>query len=279
MAITSFIPKLWAARLLQAYERNLVFGRLVNRNYEGTIKQMGDTVHINSMDDITVKPYTRNEEIDDPDQLNTEAQTLVIDHGTYYNFYVDDVDKVQAAGDLMDTAMSNAAARLAEDAEDYIITKVLADGAITQNGTVTGENIWQTIVAIKTAMDEANVPQANRNLVVPPSVEGLLLLDNRFVTGSKGENRLEDGAVARAAGFTIHVSNAPALKNSMVAFNRDSMTFANQLTRTEAYRPEKRFADAVKGLSLCGAKVTRPDAVVVYTIASDDAGGGDESET
>lgn len=266
MAITSFIPKLWAARLLQAYERNLVFGRLVNRNYEGQIKQMGDTVHINSMDDITVKTYTPNSEIEDPEQLNTEDQTLVIDHGTYYNFYVDDVDKVQAAGDLMDTAMSNAAARLAEDAEDYIISKVLAGGGIKQSGALTGANIWEKIVAMKTAMDEANVPQANRNLVVPPSVEGYLLLDDRFVKGTKGENRLEDGAVARAAGFTIHVSNAPALKNSMVAFNRDSMTFANQLTRTEAYRPEKRFADAVKGLSLCGAKVTRPDAVVVYTI-------------
>ena len=117
-------------------------------------------------------------------------------------------------------------------------------------------------------MDKKNVPLANRNLVVPPAVEGVLLLDDRFVKGTKGEDRLENGAVARAAGFSIHVSNAPAMENSMVAFNRDSITFANQLTETEAYRPEKRFADAVKGLSLCGAKVTRPDAVVVYTITA-----------
>lgn len=268
MAITSFIPKLWAARLLQAYERKLVFGRLVNRNYEGEIRKQGDTVHINTLSDITVKTYTPNTEIEDPEQLSTEDQTLVIDHGTYYNFYVDDVDKVQAAGDLMSTAMTNAANRLAEDAENYIITKVLAEGNIKKSGAVTKDNIWETIVAIKTAMDEANVPLSDRNLVVPPSVEGLLLLDNRFVQGSKGENRLEDGAVARAAGFTIHVSNAPGMASKIVAFNRDSMTFANQLTETIAYKPEKRFADAVKGLSLCGAKVTRPDAVVVYTITA-----------
>lgn len=267
MAITTFIPKLWAARLLQAYERKLVFGALVNRNYEGEIKQMGDTVHINSLNDITVKDYTPNTEIEAPEQLDTEDQTLVIDHGKYYNFYVDDVDKVQAAGELMNTAMTNAANRLAEDAENYIITKVLSEAGVKKSGAVTAENIWSTIVGIKTSMDEANVPQSDRNLVVPPSVEGILLLDDRFVKGNNGETRLENGAVARAAGFSIHVSNAPALKNSMVAFNRDSMTFANQLTKTEAYRPEARFADAVKGLSLCGAKVTRPDAVVVYTIS------------
>lgn len=268
MAITTFIPKLWAARLLQAYNRKLVFGALVNRNYEGEIRKHGDTVHINSLSDIAVKEYTPNTEIDAPEQLNTEDQTLTIDHGTYYNFYVDDVDKVQAAGDLMTTAMTNAADRLAEDAEDYIIGKVLAEGGIKLSGKLTGENVWAEIVKIKTAMDKANVPLANRNLVVPPAVEGVLLLDDRFVKGTKGEDRLENGAVARAAGFSIHVSNAPAMENSMVAFNRDSMTFANQLTETEAYRPEKRFADAVKGLSLCGAKVTRPDAVVVYSITA-----------
>ena len=134
MAITKFIPKLWAARLLQAYNRKLVFGALVNRNYEGEIRKHGDTVHINSLSDIAVKEYTPNTEIDGPEQLNTEDQTLVIDHGTYYNFYVDDVDKVQAAGDLMTTAMTNAADRLAEDAENYIIGKVLAEGGIKLSG-------------------------------------------------------------------------------------------------------------------------------------------------
>ena len=54
----------------------------------------------------------------------------------------------------------------------------------------------------------------------------------------------------------------------MVAFNRDSMTFANQLTETEAYRPEKGFSDAVKGLSVCGAKVTRPEAICVVTLTA-----------
>ena len=268
MAITSFIPQIWAARLQQAYERQLVFGALVNRNYEGEIRQMGATVHINTLSDIDVKEYTKNEEIEAPDELNTTDQSLVIDHGAYFNFYVDDVDKVQARADLMDTAMGNAAARLAENTENYLIGKIV-EGGTAKSGAVTADNIWSTIVTSKPALDEANVPQTGRALVGPPSGEGILLLDDRFVKvgSAASEGRLVNGHVARAAGFDIHVSNAPAVAKKIIAFNRDAATFANQLTKTEAYRPESRFADAVKGLSVCGAKVTRPEAVIVYSIA------------
>ena len=117
-------------------------------------------------------------------------------------------------------------------------------------------------------MDQHNVPRAGRHLVVPPSVEGYLLLDNRFVgTGAAtSENRLANGAVARAAGFDIYVSNATTDK--MLAFVSDAVTFATQIDKIEAYRREKGFDDGVKGLSLCGAKVVLPNAVLVHTITA-----------
>lgn len=267
MAVTSFIPEVWAARLLANYNRELTIAALANRNYEGEIRQYGDTVHINSLNDLTVKDYTPNVEIDPPEQLTTVDQTLVIDHGKYYNFYVDDVDKVQARGDLMDSAMSDAARRIAEDTEDYIFDKLVQGGTIKLSGTLSKDTVYQAVVNMKVAMDEKNVPRSGRHLIVPPAVEGLMLQDTRFINGNgaPSEDRLVNGYVARAAGFTIYSSNAAS--DEMVAFNTESITFANQLTETEAYRPEARFADAVKGLSLCGAKVTRPDAVAVYSIS------------
>jgi hypothetical protein len=266
MAITTFIPKLWAARLHQAYEADLVFGKLLNRNYEGEIKQKGDTVHINTLNDVTIKEYESNTEIAAPEQLTTVEQLLTIDHAAYYNFYIDDVDKVQASGDLMNTAMTNAAHRLAEDAEEYIIGKVL-EGAAT---TVTKQDdLYATIVAMKTALDKKKVPQAGRYLVVSPTAEGALLLDDRFVKSGveAGETRLQNGRVARAAGFDIYVSLSAQMENKLVAGVTDAATFANQLAETVAYRPEKGFSDAVKGLSVCGAKVTRPDAICVCNMA------------
>lgn len=268
MAITSFIPEIWAARLLEAYNRNLVFAALANRNWEGEITQYGDTVHINSLNDITVKAYTPNVDIDDPEQLTTVDQVLTIDHGTYYNFYVNDVDAVQARGDLMDAAMRNAAIRMAEDTEDYIVSKIVEGANTTTEGALNAENIYEEIVKLMVAMDEKNIPRAGRHLVVPPSVEGMLLLDNRFITTGlqSSENRLTEGHVAKAAGFNIYVSNAT--DNKMIAFNSDAVTFANQITKTEAYRREKGFDDGVKGLNMCGAKVVMPDSVFVHTITA-----------
>lgn len=268
MAITTFIPEVWEARLIENFRRNTVFASLANRNWEGEIAQYGDTVHLNSLADITVKPYTPNVDIADPEQLTTTDQVLEINHGTYYNFYVNDVDAVQARGDLMDAAMRNAAARLAEDVEDYIVSVVTDGAGVKLSGALTADNVYAELIKIKTGMDEKNVPRSGRHLVVPPSVEGLLLQDSRFIsTGLQAsENRLIDGEIAKAAGFTIYVSNA--LDDAMVAFTSDALTFANQITKTEAYRREKGFDDGVKGLSLCGAKVVMPDAVAVYTISA-----------
>ena len=76
MAITSFIPKVWSARLTENLHKALVFGSLCNRNWEGDIAQFGDTVHINNLADITVKPYTPNTDIDDPEQLDGAGKVL-----------------------------------------------------------------------------------------------------------------------------------------------------------------------------------------------------------
>ena len=57
------------------------------------------------------------------------------------------------------------------------------------------------------------------------------------------------------------------LSNEIITMTPDAVTFANQVTKVEAYRPEKGFRDGVKGLCLCGAKVIQPKAVCVCTIA------------
>lgn len=268
MAISTFIPKVWSARLCDSLNKALVFGALCNRNWEGDIAQWGDTVHISNLADITVKAYTPNTDIADPEQLSGTDTTLTINHGAYYNFYLNDVDAAQARADLMDAAMRNAARKLAEDTESYILGVIRAGAGTKVSGAIPAAGVYKLIVDIKTALDGKNVPKVGRKLIVPPAVEGELLLDSRFITGSGAisDARLADGAVARAAGFDIYISND--LTSEMVAMTGDGVTFANQITRTEAYRREKGFDDGVKGLSLCGAKVVLPSCVYLHTITS-----------
>lgn len=275
MAVTTFIPELWNARLLYALEKAHVATNLVNRNYEGEIRNHGDTVHINTIGAITVKSYTKNTDIDAPETLTTTDQTLVIDQAKYFNFQVDDVDKVQAAGELVDTAMGRAAYALADVSDAYLLG-VIAAGAAAGNTigsaaapvALTGSNVYENIVKLKTKLDKANVPNTGRTIVVPPDVHSLLLLDDRFAksTATAGQEALINGLVGRIAGFDVYMSNNVKTGTGtdtgktpyfeITAQITDATTYAEQIIKTEAYRMESRFADAVKGLHVYGAKVT-----------------------
>ena len=279
MAVTSFIPEVWNARLLNALRADLVYTNLFNRNYEGDIRQAGDTVHINTITDISIKEYTRNTDIADPDQLTTTDQTLVVDQARYFNFFLDDVDKAQAKPGLIDAAMASASHGLADAVDKYLADLLSkATGVITAGlGStatplqITAANAYELLVNMKTALDKANVAKMGRKVVLPPEFEGYMLMDNRFAAnGGKGEGRLENGAVARAAGFDIYISNnvpnTTGAKYKVIACTDESNTYAEQLTETEAYRRENGFDDGVKGLLVFGAKVVRPAAVAVATV-------------
>lgn len=276
MAVTNFIPELWNARLLYALENAHVATNLVNRDYEGEIANQGDTVHINSIGAVNVKDYTKNTNIADPEVLTTSDQTLVIDQAKYFNFQVDDVDRVQAAGNLIDTAMGRAAYSLA-DISDAFLLKTIANGVASGNKigakadlvALTAANVYENIVKLRTKLDKANVPTQGRSLVVPPEVYALLLNDTTHFSLAMDATKNDvviNGLVGRIAGFDVYMSNncvAGADGGSgsdayfvITAQVPTATTYAEQIIKTEAYRMEKRFADAVKGLHVYGAKVT-----------------------
>ena len=274
MAVTSFIPELWNARLLYALEKNHVATNLVNRNYEGEIKNAGDTVHINSLGAVSVRSYAQGTDLT-YDALSTTDQTLVIDQQKYFAFALDDVDAAQAAGDIMDTAMGRAAYSLADVSDAFLLGKIAAGGSsdnyVGSSGSpvaLTTSNIYSNIVALRTKLDKANVPTQGRSLVVPPEAYALLLQDARF-TAVQGvaEGVITNGLVGRVAGFDIYMSNnvvktsAVTPVYSITAQVADATTYAEQIIKTEALRPEASFSDAVRGLHVYGAKVTRPEEI------------------
>lgn len=276
MAITTFIPELWSARLLYALENAHVATNLVNRNYQGQIANAGDTVRINSIGAITVSDYTKNTDMAAPETLSTTDQTLIIDQAKTFNFQVDDVDNVQAAGDLIDTAMGRAAYALA-DVSDKFLLKTIANGAASANTigkkatltALTAANVYENIVKLRTIMDKANVPTQGRTLVIPPEVYALLLNDTTHFSLAQAVTKDDvviNGMVGRIAGFDVFESNNCVSGSDggsgttpyfvITAQVAAATTFAEQIIKTEAYRMEKRFADGIKGLHVYGAKVT-----------------------
>ena len=269
MAVTSFIPQLWAGALLAHLDKAHVVANLVNRNYEGEIRQCGDTVKINQIGAVTVKTYTENTDIADPEELTTTETVLRIDKQKYFNFQIDDVDKAQVKSDLMDSAMYRSAYAMADQIEKDILTVIDTEAStrILPSAELSASNIYGELVKVKVAMDKENVPSTGRVGIISPDTHALLLQDERFVAtgGAMAEGNLQNGYIGRVLGIDLFMSNnidTLTNGNAGIFFIREAVTFAEQITSTEAYRMEKRFADAVKGLAVYGTKVTMPKAVV-----------------
>jgi N4-gp56 family major capsid protein len=271
MAVTSFIPQYWSARLLTTLSKALVFGSVANRDYEGEIQDAGDTVRINNITDPTVGNYVRNSTVITPAQLDTVSQSLLIDQARFFAFYVDDVDARQAAGDLIGVATDRAGYKLADTADQFLNTTAVA-GAGSRTGGLTittGEHVWAQLLASKVVLDTNNVPSEGRWAVITPAFHALLMDTPKFLDASQSGSTepLLNGRVGRAAGFDIRVSNN-ASANTIVTGHPMAMTYAEQIVKVEAYRPQSAFSDAVKGLHVSGARVVRPEALVMRRVAA-----------
>lgn len=283
MAINSFLPTIWSARLLQNLETSLVYAQpgVVNRDYEGDIREAGDTVRISTLGPVTVAPYIKNANMAAAQELADASQILTIDQANYFNFQIDDVDKAQTKPKLMDKAMRNAAWALSDTADAYLAALMWAavPAASTQGAVGAGLNVgfgvgetapYTALLNAAIDLDENNVPRMGRWAIVPPWFHGYLLMDDRFVgTGAaEADGRAVNGFVGRAAGFDIFMSNNVPFAAGPVEFKvlcgtNYATAYAEQINSVEAYRPELRFADAVKGLHLFGARVVYPEALAL----------------
>lgn len=273
MAITKFRPEIWSATLLVALRKSLVYSAFINRDYEGEIAEAGDTVRITSVGRPTIGDYVPNVTKITPEQINDSQRTLVVDQSKYFAFGVDDVDARQAKGNVLPQSMSEAAFALGDVVDQFIsghytgIQSANALGAITVDRGTPGDFYDEVLVPLKVTLDVANVPTQGRVAAITPSQHALLLRDSRFikVNESGTSEGLRNGMVGRAAGFDlILTNNAPtptAGANVILAGTNHAITFAEQISKVEAYRPQDSFSDAVKGLALYGAKVVRPDAL------------------
>lgn len=275
MAITRFRPEIWSALLLSNLKKAHVYVEaFTNRDYEGEIRAAGDTVRITSISRPTINTYARNTDIT-YEELTDAQRTLVVDQEKYWGFSLDDVDAAQAKGNVVPAAMTESAYGLADTADAYIAglyTGIQSANTISTTAVTTGDIAYNSLVDLGVKLSEANVPKFNRRVVVPEWYHGLLQKNANFINAEKsadGGQALRNGFIGRAAGFAIYTSNnAPLITGddyAVIAGVPQAITFAEQITKTEALRSEVRFADRVRGLYVYGAKLLRPDSLAVLT--------------
>ena len=275
MAITSFIPTIWSEALAKSLDKQYIGIANSNREYEGEIKEMGSTVNVCTLGNVTIGNYKRNQDIAAPQELDGTVRSLVIDRAKYFNFQIDDADRAQAVPKVMEEAMRAAAAALASEADKCVYEQHMyaTHSIMTQRGTV--DNILDMILQARTKLYENNVaPGTEVVLEVTPQIAELIFKAKLNLSTDNNE-LLETGCIGSLAGFKVFVTNNiikthDANDNTChncYARTKRAIAFAEQLSEIEAYRPENRFADAVKGLHLYGAKIIYPDEFYVFDVS------------
>jgi len=280
----NFIPEIWSAKLIENFYDATVLAAIANTDYEGEIKSMGDTVNIRTTPDLTIRSYEKGMTltVERPDKPKIQ---LVIDQGEYFAAIEDDVDKVQADINLMDTWSRDASEKMKIKIDQNVLTGMLTGIAATNKGATAGRisadinlgtsgaplaidktNVLDLMVDMGTVLDEANAPEAGRFIVIPAKMAGLVKksdLKDASISGD-GTSILRNGRLGMIDRFTVYVShnlNLSSGKFDIVAGHKMGLTFASQMTEMESIRAETTFGNIIRGLQVYGYKVVKGEAL------------------
>jgi hypothetical protein len=286
MGVENFIPELWSDRLFVRLRKAHVFANLCNKEYEGMLRNYGDTVYINELGPVTVTAYSKGGTLT-YSELDSAQKALVVDQASEFHFKIDDINNAQTNPKLMDGAMDEAAYAVADTVDSYIAGLYAQAGATPSATTYIGStgstlavssgNVIETFSYAGRYLDEKNVPKAGRVIVIPPWITQKLTLAE--VGGAGGatsvpkvpdDEALRNGFVTRAFGFDIYESNNVSVSSTeyrVMAFNRSAIAFVGQVNMIEALRLQTTIATAARGLYIYGAKVVRPEALLTLYLS------------
>jgi hypothetical protein len=302
---SKFIPEVWSGKMQVKYYLATCLTEITNNDWEGEIKDTGDIVNIRVIPNVTISNYTKGLVLTSEVPSSTPL-TLNIDKGKYFQVVIDDVDKVQADVNLLEQFTQDAGEQMKIVVENGLLADVPASAAaankgnsagaisanirlgltgatnpayISKNGAGTGvgtttnsKPVLDHLVDMKTVLDEQNVPQTGRWLLIPPAVENRLHkgdLKDASITGESKSPILNGKLPNMIAGFTVYVSNnlpKTGAELTILAGTRDAITFASQLTKLETLRSTATFGDIVRGLNVYGYKVVKDTALVTSIV-------------
>ncbi len=288
---TGYIPEIWSGKLIEKFYASTVLAAISNTDYEGEIKAHGDKVHIRTKPTITIRTYLADAALE-LERPQGNQVILNIDQGQYFNTILDDVMKVQSDINLMSMWSDDAAEQMKIVIDRAVLLAIkdqcnaanrgLTAGAITASinlgvtGTplalvaaspTTGQvDILDCMMRLGQALDEQNIPETNRWIVMPTWAAVLVKrseLRQAYLSGDS-VSMLRNGRLGMVDRFTLYSSNllpfgtaASLAAGEFIIFAGHShgLTFASQMTQMETLRSELTFGQVMRGLQVYGYKV------------------------
>lgn len=275
MSFEQFIPTIWNEMINRELERKCVFIENCNRQYEGSVKQKGDSVRILGVGKPTITSTTdKNIVLPDPETVEDTSITMPIQQIAYFNYKVDDIDKRQAVNGVMEALQKETTEGLANTMDKFVAKMALSKDALldaTAAYKVEEANILQKVDQAIQKLYESDVqPSAKITLTCSPRF--YFVLKRAYVNlDTDNSKMIENGKVGRYGNVIVKMSNNVATSANeaedriMIRTDR-AIAFVNPMTHTEPYRVEKGFSDAVKGFVLYDGKVVRPKEMIVMNV-------------
>lgn len=285
-----WIPEIWSTQLNEKFYDATVLAAISNTKFEGEIKDQGDKVIIRQIPTISIRSHAKGQKLvyESPESENI---TLLIDKGYYWGIIMDDVDKVQQDIEWIGQFSKDASTQMKIAIDTDVLGTIYASVDSTNKGLTAGRksaslnlgvtgtplaldktNILDYLVDAATALDENNVPEEGRYVVLPPAVIGLLKksdLKDASLTGD-GTSALRNGRIGMIDRFTVYSSNLLATASdgghtcwNMLFGHKSALTFAAQIPegKVERLRSESQFGEVVRGLTVYGYKVVYSPAI------------------
>lgn len=282
-----FIPQLWGGKMVDNLYAATVFGEIANTDYEGEIKDVGDSVIINTTPAITIRDY----EIGNPAGITYEKPTspnvlLDINRAKYFGFECNDIEEYQSKPQLMDKFSADAGERMKVAIDTDVLANIYSSVAAENTGntagvisgnidmgstatplTLTKLNIIDFLVDVGTVMDEQNIPDSDRWICLPSKLVNLVKTSDLKDASLSGDpvSILRNGKVGMIDRLTIYRSNSVAIsagKYQVVAGHPAGLTFASQMAKMEDLMNPNDFGKLIRGLNVYGYEVIDPKRLV-----------------
>lgn len=205
--VANAIVKMVAVDALPALMGNLIMGNLVNRNYEPSIAQAGDTVNIPIPATLVANNIAEGGTVIKQNPNLGNAQIVLNTHAEA-TFQIPDVTKVIAVPDLLRLYMQPAVIALAEKIESDLLGLYSQFTAVTPLGSG-GTALTEAVVdSAETALFNAKVPASEpKYLVVDGTTYSQLRQIPRFSeynsAGDAGLRAIVDGTVGKIKDFFV----------------------------------------------------------------------------
>lgn len=268
-----FVPEIWSKLVEEAAKSNLVAFDAINGQFRGDLVK-GDTLYIPKTNTVTATEVVVGTKGATLNPFNTAAATLVIDQWWEAPVDIDDMSNFQSQVELEDYAAGEAAYAVNKKIDSTVCALFSALNGGTVKGTDGSALTDDVLIEIAEILNEADVPDKERSLIVDPSGLADMLKIDKLLTADyiSKKGAIENGIIGHSIyGCLVRVTNnltavAAGTGNYGVMLQKRAIGGAIQIQKPWVKRFEELHNTRFQAEALWGVVEVRDDfGVPFYT--------------